>query len=479
MPYHFNILLLLLFLTFARFSFQAECSNQNVTLKATEKFKIQYDPNDLTPKTCRYMFSVPKYYIPEIIVSEHILNGDDRITIEQYTNYGGKIIQTLNANSLNKTVLWDLYPSDFSLELNLLNRSPAEKFAISIELYDKTPDFQNLSTFQVLPDNVFLFDSIDINGDKVYQQNNALSDYAIRITLFGEFRAVEILLKNIHIYDEGNFMGSLAGIYLAGLSSKICKARNITIVNTNKNNGGSFTVLISPKYGFPGSVNVIAAISGDQTLSATNGPVVFHEITSMFAGFKIPKRLTNITIRGNEQLNVFAGCVTTPLEDRRIATIEPDDASNYNDLTIYGRCRTFVLKSGVVTRTSFNSPPGQKGVIMSATFPDSGWSQHFNYLIQAEPKTLIFVDYEVAYMGPEVTLNIIRYIKAENTQKFRFGPDEPMPAFLSVADSYQQMIDCNVPKETNGVLIRYTVKKSQRGAMFIIPFLIVLLSFNN
>ncbi|CAI2352131.1 unnamed protein product [Caenorhabditis sp. 36 PRJEB53466] len=370
---HFPAVFTLLFFL-VEHSYQIDCTNQAVTFTQNyTSFVITSDPNDLAAKTCKYTFTVPKYFVPTIIAVDLRLTGNNKITTRQYSEYGG-----YKNYEFVSDAQWVLGPVNFTIDLSLPDKSANDSFIILISVKDKTPAV-NGRTFLV--DNTLstIIDSDSVQGNSsLLQMFDALhvqDSFNIKVAIFTEGILLYNLIQNIHIYDLGVYKGSLLDVLVAENSSQTCAGSQFAIVNTNGATIGVYSILIS----------------------TTNGP------------------------RGNGQLDVYAGCVTGPHSSKLIATITPSNAANYEKLMMFGRCKTYVLTQGVFQWTKYDTyftdykhEIGRQGVIMSDNFPytyDDTITR--NYLIQApNDKQNIIVKYEVAEIASNSAFQIKEDISA-------------------------------------------------------------------
>lgn len=460
-----------------KYSYTLDCSSQTVNFTATEtSFEIVSDPNDLTAKNCKYTFIVPKYFVPSVLFLNVHLTGNNKITTKQYSEYGG-------AKNYDVSVLpIFLAPTDFSIEINLPAKTANDSFSILISVRDNTPAITG-DTFLVRKDLGTLIDSLDIKGNSTLlqnfdAQNPQVEKYYIRVALFSSLDVSKSTIDRIYIYDDGAYRGSLLDVANAPNASRLCEAKQFAIVNTNEVTGGIYTVLITEAHEW--DENAVSATTAPdanttQTFTATNGLVVYHEISNPIGGSLVPNYYQQITFRGDGELNVYAGCVLGSDETRRIATITRSNAHNYENLLIYGRCKTFVLTKGVFQwqsirqfpTTTFRHEIGRQGVIMSSSYPYPNVDNSTrNYLIQspdADSKENIIVTYEIANMAPDVYFFIDQEIKAyQDSNKTLKSNDS---TFTSVS-TYQQYILYRAPTSSDGFLIRYTVTSSASFTTF-------------
>lgn len=488
---HCSIRLLILLYSIFEFGFTLDCSSQGVDFNASNKsFTITSDPNDLTTKNCKYTFAVPRNFVPQVLFLNLRLTGENKITMKQYSEFGGTKIYDITA-----VAAYDLAPVNFTIEINLPRKTVDDTFSIVITVKDATPADTG-KTFLVSKDVGTLVDSLSIPGNSSLLQSfddkhPQADSYTIKIVVFTDYILLKRLLAKIHVYDGGVYKGSLDDVYTAQGNGVICSGSQFAIINTISTSTGIFTVLVSEKYEWDESQVFVTPAPNNvtnQIFTATKGATVFHEITSEVVGYSTPALYQQISFRGDGELNVYAGCVTGSEESKRIATITPTNAGNWDHLMIYGRCKTFVLSKGVVQWKSSNIFPiyfrhqiGQQGVIMSKTYPyvNEYASNFSNYLIQSpNGKSMenIIVTYDVAHIASDVTLTIEQDIKAfTNTTKTLTSSDT---SFTSVA-TYQQYITFNEPKGSEGFLVRYTVTSSTShiSALFVIC-LISLLSIS-
>ncbi|UMM26251.1 hypothetical protein L5515_010035 [Caenorhabditis briggsae] len=465
------------------YSCSLECSSQEVNFTPTNtSFKILSDENDLTSKTCKYTFSVPKNYVPTVTFWNVALTGDNKITLKQYSEWGGT-----KTYDIKSTIGYTLAPLNFTIEINLPKITAGDTFVIDIRVRDATPAATG-ETFLVQKDIGTLIDSFNIRGNSSILQsydaeNPQAASYSIKIVIFTDINLFFDGLSKIHVYDSGLYKGSLYDVYA---SQTTCMGTQFAIVNTNPFTVDIFTVLISEKYEWsenPVSVSALPRNTTKQYLTATNGPTVFHEISSeLNEGSYTPSMYQQISFRGDGELKVYAGCVTNAQESKRIATITPANAGNWDNLRIYGRCKTAVLTKGVVQWTFSNTFPtsfyhkiGQQGVIMNNAFPYASPNNvtFMNYLIQhpsENTKENIIVTYEVAQMASDVSFEVQQEIKYNENKTTKLTASDT--SFTSVS-TYQQYIVYSLPQRSTGFLVRYTVASSSSclGVLFVFFFI--------
>uniref|UniRef100_A0A1I7T093 CUB_2 domain-containing protein n=1 Tax=Caenorhabditis tropicalis TaxID=1561998 RepID=A0A1I7T093_9PELO len=482
--------ILLVFCIFLKHSYTLECSNKTVNFDATTtSFKIQSDPTDLSSKYCKYTFTLPQYFVPSIGFLNIQLTGSNKIFARQYTDYGGsKVVEFNGSNTTMTSKLSTFAPVNFTIEISLPAKTATDTFSILIQVSDKTPVITG-DTFIVKKDLGTLIESSAIQGNfsilQVFDtQSPQATLYTIRVAIFTDPNA---LMDLIFVYDDGVCKGSLLDVFNAQNSTinKICYGTQFAIVNTNQGIAGIYTVLISEAHEWDEkSVSITNAPLGNTTqiLTATNGLVVLHEIRNPIAGTIIPNFYQQISFRGDGELKVFAGCVTGTQESRRIATITPSTAHNYENLLIYGKCKTFVLTKGVLQWQStqmfptdtFRHEIGRKGVIMSSDYPyPNSDTTTRNYLIQSPSSSSnenIIVNYETASMASDVFFFIDQYIKAYTDANKTITPTDTTYTSIS---TYQQYILYNAPNNSDGFLVRYTVTSSSRISSFIGAFFVV------
>lgn len=481
----FSIRSFIVLCLFFKYSYTLECSTQQVDFNATStSFIIKSDPNDLATKNCKYTFTVPKYFVPSVQSIDTSLTGNNKIWLNQQSDFGG-----LKSFPITGGFLYKLGPTSFTIEIDLPKKTADDKFTILIEVKDSTPAINN-GTFSVRTDVGTLIDSDSLQGNSSIRQiidsQAPASTYTMKIALFTDGKLVYSLLDAIFVYDGESYKGSLLDVFDAPNASIICSGSKFSIVNTNYGSIGIYTVLVSGKYEWDESkVSISSApnVNTTQTFTATDGLTVFQEITHPRSIYGTVK-YTKITFRGDGELSVFAGCVTGSQDSKMIAVITPTNAANYENLVISGRCKTYVLTKGVVQWQSDNfavSTPrhqiGQKGVIMSRTYPYPNTDDQYstNYLIQSpsdSSKENIIVTYEVAQMSPDVSFNIDQEIKAyQDVNKTLSSSDK---TYTSVS-TYQQYMWYTVPRGSDGFLIRYTVTSSTSSIGHL--FVLCLLSF--
>ncbi|PIC31277.1 hypothetical protein B9Z55_012030 [Caenorhabditis nigoni] len=479
---HFSMIFVPLFFLLFGFSYSLDCSSQEVNFTPTNtSFKIYSDENDLTSKTCKYTFSVPKNYVPTVTFLNVALTGDNRITLKQYSDWGGA-----KTYDIKSSIGYTLAPLNFTIEINLPKKTAADTFVIDITVRDVTPAATG-ETFLVQKDLGTLIDSISIKGNSsILQsfdaQNPQAASYSIKIVVFTDINISSDSLSRIHVYDSGLYKGNLYDVYA---SQTTCMGTQFAIVNTNPSTAGIFTVLVTEKYEWSEnsvSVSAVPKNGTKQSVTATNGPTVFHEISSELGGSYTPSMYQQISFRGDGELKVYAGCVTSAQESKRIATITPANAGNWDNLRIYGRCKTAVLTKGVVQWTFSNTFPtsfwhkiGQQGVIMNNAFPYASPNNitFMNYLIQhpsENTKENIIVTYEVAQMASDVSFEIQQEIKYNENKTTKLTASDT--SFTSVS-TYQQYIVYSLPQRSTGFLVRYTVAStsSYLGVLFVFFFI--------
>uniref|UniRef100_A0A8R1I474 CUB-like domain-containing protein n=1 Tax=Caenorhabditis japonica TaxID=281687 RepID=A0A8R1I474_CAEJA len=475
-------------LNFSKFLHAAECSSQSVTFTQNyTNFIIMSNSSDLDPKTCKYMFTVPKYFVPTIQAVHLNLTGSNKITVRQYSEFGGMKVYELTEGANFK-----LGPVNFTVEISLPTKTPNDLFSIIVGVKDATPARTGYS-FTVKPDLGELIDSDQLVGnstlDQIFDAGHPQSTYSIQVAMFTEDTVLLRLLPNIHIYDAGVFKGSLLDVLNAENASETCVGTKFTIINTDIGSVGIFSILVMPKYDFKGQFFVKPVALGNATLvyTATNGVTIFHEITNPYGGRKTPSIYQSFVFRGDATFQVFAGCVTGPQETRRIATITPSNSDNYEQLELFGRCKTYVLSQGVFQwskndtyLSDYTHQIGRKGVIMSYTYPYEDDEGSFgNYLIQSPDKQEnMIVTYEVAYISADTHFDIKQSISAGKEQLNSLTSSDKN--FTSVV-TYQQLSSYTVPKGSVGLLVRYTVTKlalsSLNSTLFIYLIISVIFSF--
>ncbi|EFP03842.1 hypothetical protein CRE_28792 [Caenorhabditis remanei] len=480
----FSIRSCIVLFLFFKYSYTLECSTQQVDFNATNtNFTIQSDKTDLATKKCTYTFTVPKYFKPTVRTLGISLTGNNKIWLNQQSDFGG-----LQSYPITADDIYYLGPTSFTIVIDLPKKTADDMFFIWISVKDSTP--KNITTFSVKADVGTLIDSGSLQGNSIIRQiidsQSQASSYIMKITLFGNDVVLFNLLDVMYVYDGESYKGSLLNVFTASNSSIICSGSNFSIVNTNPTSVGIFTVLVSGKDEWNASkVSLSSApnVNVTQVFSATDGLTVFKEITNPFNG-PGPVMYNKITFRGDGELSVYAGCVPGAQDNKKVAVITPSNAANYENLMISGRCKTYVLTKGVVQWESSNlfiqsyrHQIGQKGVIMSKTYPypNTGDQYSTNYLIQspsASSKENIIVTYEVALMSPDVSFNIDQDIKAyQDVNKTLSSSDK---TYTSVS-TYQQYMWYTVPKNSDGFLIRYTVTSSASSIGHL--FVLCILSF--
>lgn len=485
---HVSIRIFLVTCLFFKCSHTLDCSTQEVDFNATNNaFTIISDATDLATKNCKYTFVVPRNFVPTVVFLAMKLTGDNKITMKQYSEFGGTKIYNITGDAQH-----DLAPVNFTIEINLPHKTADDSFQIAVTVKDATPADTG-KTFQVSKEVGTLIDYFSIPGNSSLlqhlDQNLPQATYTMQMVMFSD--GLQSLLAQIHVYDGGVYKGSLDDVRTAPSRNIICSGSQFAFINTLSTSTGIFTVLVSQKSEWDESKTSATAAPNNgtsQTFTATDGATVFYEITNPIGFYTSPASYKKISFRGDGELNIYAGCVTGSDESKRIATITPANAGSWDHLMIYGRCKTFVLSKGVVQwnysnifLTDFRHQIGQKGIIMSSTYPYTRTDNttFSNYLIQspdANSKENIIVTYEVAHLASDITLNIKQEIKANDESiKILTSSDT---SYTSVS-TYQQYITFNDTKGSEGFLIRYTVTSSTSsfGALFVIC-LITLLNFH-
>ncbi|CAB05162.1 CUB_2 domain-containing protein [Caenorhabditis elegans] len=469
---------LVLFIVF-KFSIAQECSSQAVSFDATNtSFNILSDPNDLASKNCKYTFTVPKYFVPSISFIGIHLNGVNKITTTQYSDFGGS-----KSFDISEDLLLNLAPVNFTIELNLPQKTAGVTFQITITVKDSTPAVTG-QTFTVAQDVGTLLDWGSIQGNSsVIQtfdnQNPQANSYSINLALFTEGVLVYNLLSNFFIYDGGVYKGHLLDVLVAQNMFQSCTGSQFAIVNSNYGSIGIFTISISQVKDWSASQIIIVPsvyVNNTSTYTATNGLTVFYDIANPLLN-TVGTTYRNISFRGDGEVTIYAGCVTGEEEDKKIATISPSNSVNYEDILIYGTCKTYVLTRGVLQWSTvqyqtgnYRHRIGRKGVIMSNTYPyRSTQNVRFaNHLIQAPKddfKENIIVTYEVVHIGANVKLNIDQDIKANQDVNKTLSSSDTGTTFTSVS-TYQQYITYSIPSGSEGFLVRYTVTSSGNISTF-------------
>ncbi|EGT41998.1 hypothetical protein CAEBREN_01411 [Caenorhabditis brenneri] len=472
-----------------RFSFCSECSTQTVDLNDVVKsFEISSNSSDLEPKKCIYTFTVPKYYVPMVMFVNIQLTGENKITTRQYSEYGGT-----KSYEITKTTHFNLAPTNFTIEIILKTKTVNDSFSILVSVRDKSP--ATTGNFFVREDLGTLIDYYDIKGNsstvqKFDANHSQAQSYTIRVAVFSQDPSLFSLMDIVHVYDNGLYKGSLLDVYTAANNSQICSGTMFEIVNSIDTLVGPLTVLISKTHQGWDETAVLVSSATDtnatQTLSATNGLLVMHEISNPNMGSSLPVYYQQISFRGDTELTIYAGCVTGAQPNRSVAIITPANAHNYENIEIYGRCKTFVLTKGYIQwqsvhnfpKDTYRSEIGRKGVIMNPTFPyPSTDNISHNYLIQspsADSKENIVVTYEVAFMAPDVEFNIDQDIKAfQDANKTLTASDG---TYTSVS-TYQEFITYKVSNNSDGFLVRYTVTSSANLINLYFVVLLILSKF--
>ncbi|CAL2038773.1 unnamed protein product [Caenorhabditis brenneri] len=479
---------LLLCCTLLRFSFCAECSTQTVDLSVVNSYNILSNSSDLAPKTCIYTFTVPKYFVPSVAIVNVHLTGENTITVGQSKEYGGTRIY-----GITKDTQLNLAPVNFTIEIDLKNKTPNDSFSILITVKDKSPAAIG-TNFVVRKDLGTLIDFGDVWGNSTTVQkfdaiNPQAQSYTIRVAVFSPIAATFSLMDMVYVYDNGVYKGSLLDVYTAGMNNQVCSGTKFEIVNSLSSTIGPFTILISEMHEWAEkTVTATSAPNSNttQTLSSLNDLLVIHEISNPLLGELVPFYYQQLSIKEGTELKIYAGCVTGAQENRRIATITPSNAHNYENIEFTGRCKTFVLTRGSIQWQSFHAFPintyrseiGRQGVVMSTNFPYPNMDNSTrNYLIQspsADSKENIIVTYEIASMASDVDFNIEEDIKAsQSTGKTLTSNDK---TFTSVS-TYQQYILYKAPINSDGFLIRYTVTSSANLTSLYFVLLLIIFKF--
>ncbi|CAL2038772.1 unnamed protein product [Caenorhabditis brenneri] len=478
-----------LLFVFLRFSFCSECLTQTVDLNSVvDSYEILSNSSDLESKKCIYTFTVPKYFVPRVMFVNVQLTGENKITTRQYSEYGGT-----KSYEITEQAQLNLAPVNFTIEIILKTKTPNDSFSILVTVKDKTPAEMG-GEFVVRKDLGTLIDYGDIKGNssivqKFDNDHPQAQSYTIRVAAFQPDSMIFSVMDMIYVYDDGVYKGSLLDVYTASNNTIICYGSKFEFANTLSGNLGPYTVLISEKRDWDEEAVTVAGTpvsNTTQTLSATNGLLVMHEISKPSEGAETPSYYQQISFRGDTELTIYAGCVTGAQANRSIAIITPANAHNYENIEIYGRCKTFVLTKGYIQwqsirgfpKDTYRSEIGRKGVIMNPTFPYPSTDDiSHNYLIQspsADSKENIVVTYEVAFMALDVNFNIDQDIKAfQDANKTLTASDG---TYTSVS-TYQEFITYKVSNNSDGFLVRYTVTSSANLINLSFVVLLIMLKF--